>query len=931
VTLLYPQALLLLVPFAFVLWRWGRLSGPPMWLRNAILAALTLAIAEPNLALSRGGSDVVVVADRSRSMPPGSEAAMEELVKLLLPQRRPNDRLGVISFGREARVDLALTANGALGGFQSTIDGEASSLDAALDAAFELIPRERSGRVLVISDGRATGTDPRAARRLAARGIAVDYRWLGREDTGLDVAVSRLDVPPTVAVREPFQLSAVLHASAPVKAALKLSRDGKPLVKAERELAAGENVVTLRDLVEEPGLASYKLEVVAEGDGVPQNDFGRAVTRIEGPPKVLVLTDKPEGALVRTLAEAKVDLVVREPHAIDMAALENVGAVVLEDVEAGRLSENGLGVLAQFVKEAGGGLVMTGGRHSFGEGGYRKSPVEDVLPVSLELRQEQRKAAVAISIVMDCSGSMGVTVPDGRTKMELAAEGVVGALQLLGEKDEASVFMIDTGPHEIFDMRPVSAGLPFDKVARGFSGGGGIYIGVGLRTAKKEILKSDKLTRHVLLFADAADSESPDDYEQTIADLTSKGVTVSVIGMGSRKDSDAKLLDDIAHRGNGRIYFAEDVLSLPRIFSQETIAVARSSFVDVAVPLVVGPDLSLLGKVPAGGLPRVGGYNLTYLKPQGSVGLRSDDENKAPVMAFWRRGAGRVVALSTEVDGEYTGDFKAWNGRRALLENAVRWTLPAQAAAMEAVPRARVLGDDLHVTLDFDPGGAPPSGSATLVVLAGDAHTRPIEIPMSWEDEDRVGAHFKLPGSGAYHPVVRAGDRVFRAPAVTLSYAPEFEPGSSREGKNLLAGLAKASGGVERLAMAGLFAQATESEAKVPLAPWLVALSIGLLLAEVFLRRLLGGRPKRARKSQPLAPAAWTAAHAVAGEHGARPVPAAAPAEASKHAARPTPPQEQKAPPLPPPQQEDSPPGQKPEVRSALTEARERARKRTER
>ncbi len=116
---------------------------------------------------------------------------------------------------------------------------------------------------------------------------------------------------------------------------------------------------------------------------------------------------------------------------------------------------------------------------------------------------------------------------------------------------------------------------------------------------------------------------------------------------------------------------------------------------------------------------------------------------------------------------------------------------------------------------------------------------------MRWEDEDRVGAHFVLPGSGTWHPVVKLGDRVLRAPPVTLPYAPEFEPGSRREGKTLLAEVAKAGGGVERLAMAGLFAEAAESEAKVPLAPWLVGCSVLVLLAEVFVRRFTSGQPRR--------------------------------------------------------------------------------------
>ena len=38
-------------------------------------------------------------------------------------------------------------------------------------------------------------------------------------------------------------------------------------------------------------------------------------------------------------------------------------------------------VLNLFVKERGGGLLMTGGPHSFGQGGYFRSALEELLPV----------------------------------------------------------------------------------------------------------------------------------------------------------------------------------------------------------------------------------------------------------------------------------------------------------------------------------------------------------------------------------------------------------------------------------------------------------------------------------------------------------------------------------------------------------------------
>lgn len=912
-TLVAPQALLLLLPLGLFLYFTARIHGPPMWLRVALMALLTIALARPEFRLRSAGSDVVVIVDRSRSMPPRGEASAEELIRLLEPQRRPGDRLGVISFGRDPRIEMPLSPDGRFPGFTASIDGEASNLSAALDAAGELIPAERAGRVLILSDGRATGLDSRAAaRRLTSRGLPVDVRFIGREEVAMDVAVTSLMVPPTVAAKEPFLLTATLKATSPGKTTLTLLRNGRPLVKTERELAEGATVLTFRDLVDAPGLASYELRADTPDDGVVENDIGRAVVRVEGPPRVLLITDKPQGTLARALADANFALEVKAPFPVTMEQLEGVGAVVLEDIEAGRLSENGLHVLAQFVKEAGGGLVMTGGKHAFGEGGYRKSPVEDLLPVSLEVREEQRKAAIAMAIIMDCSCSMGARVPDGRTKMELAAEGVVGALQLLNPRDEASVAMVDTETHHIFEMSPVAGGLPLDKVAKGFSGGGGIYVGEGLRAAKKQILSSTKETRHVLLFSDAADSEEPGDYEKTIAELVRQNVTVSVIGMGSRADSDAKLLEEVARRGNGRIYFAEDVTSLPRIFSQETIAVARSTFVEEKTTTRLGPDLAQLGKMPVADPPAIGGYNLTYLKPLASVALRTVDNNDAPLLSMWPRGAGRVAALTAEVDGPYTGDFRKWAGQRALLTQVVRWTMPPLALQLDAVARAQLIGNDLHVTLDFDPLAPPPSGTPTLVLLSGDAKQKPLELPMRWEDEDRVGAHFVLPGSGTWHPVVKLGDRLFRAPPVTLPWAPEFEPAPVSEGKALLSAVAKAGGGVERIAMVGLFKDAVESEAFIPLAPALLALCVLLLVAEVFVRRFLSG-PRLRKRAKP-APVK-TAAVLLA------PVPTAPVPPAQSEGGKQTPSSPSGEPPPPRPSA--------PSMQDALSAARDKARKRT--
>jgi hypothetical protein len=243
----------------------------------------------------------------------------------------------------------------------------------------------------------------------------------------------------------------------------------------------------------------------------------------------------------------------------------------------------------------------------------------------------------------------------------------------------------------------------------------------------------------------------------------------------------------------------------------------------------------------------------------------------------------------------------------------VRWSMAGGGEQGEAVARAERRGNQLRVTLDLAPGEPMPTALPTLVVLPGDGSSQPVEVPMRWEDEDRLAAEYTLPGRGTWHPVVKLGTRALRAPPVALPYAPEFEPGSPKEGLEVLHGVAQVGGGVERLSMAGLFAEAPVSEGRVPLAPWLVGFAVLVLLAEVVVRRFFS--TPRLRK--PAVAQAPRPADALAG---------VAPAAMTSPAA----PRQEGSATAPTPEPQETPATDKPTdgVDSALEAARARSRKR---
>jgi hypothetical protein len=266
------------------------------------------------------------------------------------------------------------------------------------------------------------------------------------------------------------------------------------------------------------------------------------------------------------------------------------------------------------------------------------------MPISMEMRREHRKLSVAVVVSLDRSGSMSMPAGGGRIKMDLADLGTVQVLDLLSPLDEIGVFAVDTTPHEIVPLDTVENNKSYrNKILSIGSEGGGIYIYEALVASARMIQGAKAQTKHIVLFADAADSEQSMHYEEIVDKLREADVTISVIGLGTEHDVDANLLKDIARRGSGECYFSNDPDEIPRIFAQDTFTIARSTFIDQPTPFEFTAGYSLLGTQPVSAPPSLGGYNLCYLRPQANLAAVTGDEYKAPVVATWNAGNGRVL------------------------------------------------------------------------------------------------------------------------------------------------------------------------------------------------------------------------------------------------------------------------------------------------
>jgi hypothetical protein len=848
--LLYPELLLLLVPLLFVYFWRARARGIAGAIRLLILVILAFLVAMPLAPLGGKGVDVVVIADLSHSMPGDSRARELEIINLLEKRRAAGDRVGIVTFGREARIERLPEEFSHAAAFTQEVDPDGSDLGSAISLAASLIPRARPGRLIVLSDGEANGAPAiAAAHEAAARDLPVDFRAFDRGNAA-DAAVESLDLPKTVDEREPFQFSAWVRTDRTIETDVVLSRDGIEIARKKQLFAPGATQLTFRDLIDHPGVARYQLALTAPGDRVPENNTGTGALRVEAPATILLVNagGGPDN-FSRALGAGKLRVQTIAPRSLphELSGFAGFRAVILENVPAGDIGPQALGALAQFAADLGGGVMVTGGKGAFGVGGYFKSVIDPYLPVSMEIKNEHRKLSLAMVVALDRSGSMAAPVGGGRAKMDLANLGTCAAIETLGPYDEVGVLAVDSVAHEISPLVSAEDTASIcGRVRTIRSMGGGIFVYTALATAAKMIQESNKGTRHIVLFADAADSEEPGDYKRLLDTIAPLGITVSVIGLGTEADSDASFLKDIAMRGNGRIYFTNNVEDLPRLFAEEAITVARSSFIDEPTAAHALADMVLLGELPSSKFPDVDGYNLSYLRPGATMAVMTDDDYHAPLLSFWHRGLGRVAALTLEVDGKYSGRLNRWKDFGGFTTGLGRWLLGGDPPQGMRATMEREGGEGI-VRLELDPdrsrGGPDDVRSATAAIAApGDSAMDPGKrLNLTWTGENSLEARFPVQKLGIFLGAVDLGKgRFLPLPPLTLPYSPEYEPRlDPTEGRQTLLEIARISGGTERTAWDGVFSASLLKRRQVrDLVIPLVLLLLLLHLAEIAGRRL---------------------------------------------------------------------------------------------
>jgi hypothetical protein len=452
---------------------------------------------------------------------------------------------------------------------------------------------------------------------------------------------------------------------------------------------------------------------------------------------------------------------------------------------------------------------------------------------------------VALTLVIDSSGSMGDNV-GGMSKMDLAKEAALGALDLLTPADQLGVIAFEDQPRWAIELEPLSDAVSARQRIQRLAPGGGTAIYPALESAFQAVVLRDAKVRHIVLLTDGISPSG--DYPGLTRRLRDNNITLSTIGVGN--DVDANLLQQLAEQGGGRYYEGSDPFQVPQIMVKETLEVARTAIVEETFrPIVVGTSPILDGLNPAT-LPALRGYLALTPKPAALVllGTRQGD----PLLAEWQYGLGQVVAWTSDGINRWSSDWIEWPEFSKFWSQVVKRTVPArvdqniQTTVVVDGDRARLTVEALNDDRTFRNG---LTTTATVVDPLGTTG----EVTFEQIGPGRYETTLPIRAGGPHLLQIQQRDpadgRVLASQATGFVTSTGQEYWQLRPNRGLLTDLARASGGRELADLREAYAHNLRAPgAGVDLWPMLVSLALALFLVDVGVRRLRVSmaRPRRA-------------------------------------------------------------------------------------
>jgi len=775
-------------------------------IRLLIFTSLVLSLAGMQLVRSADNLAVVFLVDVSDSMPEGAKGGAVQWVQHAISQMGPDDKAAVVLFGGDALVEHPLSANRDIAAFTSVPVTNATDLAQAIRLALALFPAQAAKRMVILSDGVATtGDADEAARLAAASGVRITAVPIRRDLANFpETLISDVSAPSSLRQGEKFDLEVRISSTVAQKVGVRVFGGSQVVYEGSLNLIKGEQTYTVSLAAGQPGFVAYKVQLIpATGqDTFYQNNELAAFSQVKGPPRVLIVTGQhteglDEGEQLAAALKAsniEFDRVIPSGLPSELPLLAEYASVVMINTPAKDLTNRQQSAVEQYVRDLGGGLLMIGGPQSYGVGGYFKTPLENVLPVEMQLKDQKRHPRLTIVFVIDHSGSMSDT-SGGATKLELAKEAAIRSVELLSPTDKVGVVQFDDAASWVVNITDLQDPDSVINRIASIRAGGGTDILAGVQAVASVLPDDDSQIKHVILLTDGQANTAG--IQQLVEQMyNNNNITMSTVAVGT--DADQNLLQQLAQSGNGRYHLAVDPSTIPEIFTEETTLASRAYIIEEPFyPQQVAPSPIMQGITA---VPQLYGYVGTTIKSAAQAILLSKlaDGSQDPILASWQYGLGRSVAWTSDATGRWAKDWVTWKDFPTLFAQAVRFTIN-DSVQSDITADVKLNGETATLAVDaFDnAGGFINNLTLAANVVAPDGTAQSVE--MVQVAPGRYEANFTPTQQGAYLIRVSGSEganiSIGQTAGWVLSYSPEYKvPESAQGGVDALTQLALITG-----------------------------------------------------------------------------------------------------------------------------------------
>jgi Ca-activated chloride channel homolog len=810
-------------------------------LRVLALAALALALAGPLAGSSARQTDVVFALDVSSSI---ARETVAEALDFVNRARESAVRIGLVVFGADAAVESPVASGGEpVREITAQVERAGTDIGRAIEVAVGAFDTAAHRRIVLLTDGRENLGDARAAAAVA-RSLGVEIHTVALENPAQrgETWLQGMTVPLQVRLHEPYSVQAVVMSSQPTRGHLVIMRNGAVLRDTEVELKQGPNVYSLVDQAAKPGLQEYEAIINSDADRVQENNRYQAFVQVTGAPRVLHAVSNPaDGRYVRAALKAQglaVDEVRTTAMPASMHELTGYDLVILDNVSGFDLSLARMELLERYVRDAGGGVLKIGGDRSYGGGGYYGTPVERLLPVTMNVKTEVRIPSLSVVFVLDRSGSMGAQAGT-EDKLTIAKRAALSSIDLLNQLDRVGVLAFDSGREWVVPPTEVGVRQPIAEKLRELTTGGGTNLYPAVEEAYRVLRRERARVKHLIVLSDGL-TEGEKNFDALGARIAADGITISTVAMGA--DSDQNLMARLATLARGRFYHTDDPANVPRIFTSETLTITQDLVVEGDFrPRQIEQGEPIEGFC-ADAFPILRGYQRVFARPAAQVLLAARDND--PLLATWRYGLGKAAAFTSDLTGRWGRYWVQWPAFGRFVSQTARWTM-RRSGTESFVPRFELRGQRGEMSVDVLDRNDRFVNGLTLEASLVDPLGQNRHVTLEQAAPGRYHGEFPVPRAGRYYITFSGRDgkgllssRTF---GLAVPYSQEYLDLGVDE--KLLRDIAPIAGGrLLQLSGASLDIVTTPAtEGRGPLAriwwPFLLA-ALVLLVAEVAVRRV---------------------------------------------------------------------------------------------